>query len=82
MSEGQAIIDRLGTVFLDGLHIEPPAPDTDLFETGLLDSFQLVELLLLLEQHFGFQAKIEDIDLEDLRTLSRIARLVCRKSGS
>lgn len=82
MTPGEAIVERLGTVFLDGLHIEPPAPDTDLIETGLLDSFQLVELLLLLEQHFGFQAKIDDIDLEDLRTLSRIARLVCRKSGS
>jgi len=82
MSEGQAIIDRLGAVFLDGLHIEPPAPDTDLFETGLLDSFQLVELLLLLERHFGFQVKIDEIDLEDLRTPSRIARLVWRKSGS
>lgn len=82
MSEDQAIIDRLGTVFLDGLHMEAPAPDTDLFETGLLDSFQLVELLVLLEQHFGFQVKIDDIDLEDLRTPSRIARLVWRRSGS
>lgn len=82
MTEGDAIIERLGEVFVDGLHMEAPEPDTDLFETGLLDSFQLVELLLLLEQHFGFQVKIDDVDLDDLRTLSRIARLVWQRSAT
>jgi D-alanine--poly(phosphoribitol) ligase subunit 2 len=71
-----AIIRCLGTLFVDGLHIERPSADTDLFETGILDSLQLVELLLQLEQHFGFKLRLDDIDLDDLRTLARIARLV------
>jgi acyl carrier protein len=33
-------------------------------------------LLLQLEQNFDLRIKIDDINLEDLRTLARIARLV------
>ena len=78
MTDTNAMIQRLGSVFVESLHIEAPSEDTDLFETGILDSFQLVELLLQIEQRFGFQIKIDDIDLDDLRTLARIARLVAR----
>jgi D-alanine--poly(phosphoribitol) ligase subunit 2 len=77
-----AIIERLGAVFVESFHIEVPSPDTDLLETGILDSFQFVELLVQLEQRFGLRIKIDDIDLDDLRTLARIARLVAASGGS
>ena len=81
MSDTNSIIGRLGALFVESLHIEAPSADTDLFETGILDSLQLVELLLQLEQRFGFRIKIDDIDLEDLRTLARIARLVAARTA-
>jgi len=77
-----AIIERLGALFVESFHIEVSSPDTDLLETGILDSFQFVELLVQLEQCFGFRIKIEDIDLDDLRTLSRIARLVAANGAA
>ena len=70
------ILERLGAVFVESFHIEVPSADTDLLESGILDSFQMVELLSELEQRFGFRINIEHIELDDLRTLSRIARLV------
>ena len=70
---------RLGEVFAGTFHVDVPTPDTDLLESGILDSLQFVELLYQLERHFGLQLKIEDIDLDDLRTLARIARLVSRR---
>ena len=76
MTDANAIIEHLGALFVESFHIEVPSSDTDLLETGILDSFQFVELLFELEQRFGFRIKIENIDLDDLRTLSRIARLV------
>jgi D-alanine--poly(phosphoribitol) ligase subunit 2 len=81
VTDTNAIIGRLGALFVESLHIEAPAADIDLFETGILDSLQLVELLLQLEQRFGFQIKIDDIDLDDLRTLARIARLVAARTA-
>jgi len=76
------IIERLGAVFTERFHIEVPTADTDLLETGILDSFQFVELLFQLEQHFGLRVSIDDIDLEDLRTLARIAQLVAANGGA
>ena len=70
------ILERLGAVFVESFHIEVPSADLDLLESGILDSFQMVELLSELEQRFGFRINIEHIELDDLRTLSRIARLV------
>ena len=75
------IIERLGALFTARFHIGVPSADTDLLETGILDSFQFVELLFQLEQHFGLRVSIDDINLEDLRTLERIARLVAANGG-
>jgi D-alanine--poly(phosphoribitol) ligase subunit 2 len=73
---GEAIMRGLGELFVESLHVEAPSPDTDLFESGTLDSLQLVELLLQLERRFGVRVAIESIDLDQLRTLERIAKLV------
>ena len=81
MTDTNAIIRRLGALFVESLHIEVPSADTDLFESGTLDSLQLVELLVQLERRFGFKIKIDDIDLEDLRTLAGIARLVAARTA-
>lgn len=82
MSDANAIIQRLRALFAETFHVEVPSSDTDLLETGVLDSLQFVELLFKLEQHFGFRMKIDDIDLDDLRTLARIARLLATNGAA
>lgn len=82
MTDANAIIERLGAVFVESFHIEVPSPDTDLLEAGILDSLQFVELLVQLEQRFGLRIKIDDLDLDDLRTLARIARVVAANGGA
>ena len=82
MTDANAIIERLGALFVERFHVEVPSSDTDLLETGILDSFQFVELLAELEQRFGFRVRIEDMDLDDLRTLKRIARKVAANGGA
>ena len=81
MNQTDRLVQRLGALFAETFHIETPGADTDLLETGILDSLQLVELLSELEQHFGLRIRIEDIDLDDLRSLSRLARLVAANGG-
>jgi acyl carrier protein len=80
LSDASLISERLGALFAESFQIEVPSADTDLLESGILDSLQFVELLSQLEQHFGFRIKLEEIDLDDLRTLARIARLVAARS--
>jgi acyl carrier protein len=80
LSDASLITERLGALFAESFQIEVPSADTDLLESGILDSLQFVELLAQLERQFGFRIKLEDIELDDLRTLARIARLVAARS--
>src|SRR5256885_1683091 len=78
MRDRTAALERLRALFLRHLHLEVPSADTDLLETGLLDSLQLVDLLMLIEEEFGRRISLEAIELDDLRSLTRLAGLVSR----
>ena len=82
MNDENAIVERLNALFVECFHVEVPSPDTNLLESGVLDSLQFVELLLQLERRFGLQVRVEDINLDDLRTLERIARLLAATGGA
>lgn len=63
-------------LFAEKLSRPVNSPDEDLFEAGILDSMVLVELLLQLEQTFGLSISIADLDLDNIRTVRRIAEMV------
>jgi acyl carrier protein len=72
----ESLVRDLCALFADKLSIDVPAPETDLIEGGLLDSLRLVELLLEIEAGLGHRIPIDEIELDDLRSVSRIARLI------
>lgn len=82
MTNQNPVISRLEKLFAETFHLDVPSPQTDLLEQGILDSFQFVELLMQLEQDFGFKVDIESIDLDNLRTLEKIADLVVQSGGT
>jgi D-alanine--poly(phosphoribitol) ligase subunit 2 len=70
--------DRIRELFEDSLNIEVHSVEADLIQEGVLDSLLLVELLVELEDTFGINVDIVDLDIEDFRTVCRIGRLVAR----
>ncbi|MHC4549088.1 MAG: acyl carrier protein [Planctomycetota bacterium] len=66
----------LQELFAQQLGVEVPSPETDLIDSGLLDSLSFVELLVQLEQRYGVQVSVDDLELENFRTLDRIAVFV------
>jgi acyl carrier protein len=78
MQATAAIVRDLSALFRDKLFIEVPAADTDLIDSGLLDSLQLVQLLLHVEQDLGHRIPLDEIDLDDLRSLERLASVIVR----
>ena len=68
--------DRLASLFQEALNLEVPSCETDLFETGVLDSLMFVELLLLLEREFGVTTGVDDLEVDNFKTLARIAAFV------
>jgi len=69
-------VREIQTLFAEKLFVDVESPDTDLFQQGILDSMALVELLLQLEQTYGFAVPLMDLDTEDIRTIRKIAALV------
>ena len=45
---------------------------TELFSSGLVDSFAMVDLLVFLEKHTGTKMGPEDISLDNLDSVQRI----------
>ena len=64
----------------DRLLVIVASADIDLFETGLVDSIGLVELVLELEDRFGISLPMDNLEIDDLRTVRRIADLILRVS--
>jgi len=53
--------------------------DTDLFETGLIDSYGFIELVKFLEQTYGVELSVDDLASTDMATLEGITRLVAER---
>lgn len=79
-SRSDAEIHTRIRALLDKLGVEPPAPDADLLEAGLLDSLGLIDLLAALELEFDFEIDLEEIDLEHFCTLDAMSAFVAARA--
>lgn len=77
-TEQQRVQAQLASLFSQVLHVEAPSEHVDLFETGILDSQNLIDLLLSIEQQFDMQILGDDLELDSFRCLERIAALILR----
>ncbi len=81
MTEHAQLQQRLTDLFADTLNLEVPSVETDLVESGVLDSLTLIDLLLSLEQEFGVKISLEDVAIDNFRSISSITQFVAG-SGS
>jgi D-alanine--poly(phosphoribitol) ligase subunit 2 len=81
MSSPEASADQIGELVRNTLGVHPPGPDVDLIETGLIDSLSLVTLIAELETAFDVRFPLESFDVEDFRTLERMAAVVNANRG-
>ena len=82
MADPETLANDIAEIFSQNLHIEVPSHDFDLFTAGILDSLQLVELLFQLEEQFGIQIPLGEIDLENFRSIDSIALMLLRRNGN
>ena len=82
MTDQATLHRRIAHWFLASLNLEIPSPETDLFETGVLDSLAFVELVLHLEQEFGVKITLEQVEIDNFRSVERIAAFLLNGSGA
>jgi acyl carrier protein len=78
MSDSTNICKQVLRIFSDKLHIEVASLETDLIDSGLLDSLALMNLLLHLEKAFGLVVSIEDLEVDHFRSARRISEFVMK----
>ena len=68
-------------VFLETLNVQVPSPEADLIESGLIDSLALVELLFAIEREFAVSLPLEDLEIENFRSVNRISEVIVGAQG-
>ncbi len=58
------------------INSDVPSNDTDLVETGMLDSLALVSFILELETTFGLSVSYDNLEIDNFRTIKSIAQFV------
>ena len=76
MSDDRKVRERVASLFSGALNLDVPSVDTDLFDSGVLDSLAFVELLVHLEREFGINTSVDDLDVDNFRSITQIAEFV------
>lgn len=58
------------------------ADDTDIFQSGHVNSLAALELVLFLEKQFAIKVANEDLTLDNFRSVNAMTALVERKQGA
>ena len=78
MREEDTIVARVTRVLTTRLVIDAPGADFDLFESGVLDSLGFADLLVGLEHEFHIHFALDEIDVDEFRTIRALGAVVAR----
>ncbi|HWR53687.1 MAG TPA: acyl carrier protein [Bryobacteraceae bacterium] len=80
--ENGTSIESLRDLCRERLSFEVDSRDTDLFETGLLDSMTLVQLIMALEDRYRIKLPMQELGIESFRSLGAIADLLALRRAA
>lgn len=68
--------EQIEQFLFDKINLEILSRNTDLIESGVLDSRTLAELLVHLERQFGIEISVDNLDIENFRTIASTMEFV------
>ena len=69
-------------IFRDRFETRLGTDEVDLLEAGIVDSVKIVELVLEIEQRFGVNLPFEELEIDDFRTVPRLAERISRSTSA
>ena len=79
MDEYAAAIQQ---ILSEKLLVDVDSPDADLLQAGLLDSIALIQLLVHMEESFVVKVSLDDLEIDDLRSVRSIAGMVANRRAA
>ena len=80
--EEKEIKENVRSFILSSVNIPNFTDDDNLFESGIVNSLFAVQLMTFIEKTFAIEVAMEDLDIENFKSLSAAAAFVERKNGS
>jgi D-alanine--poly(phosphoribitol) ligase subunit 2 len=78
MEKLEQLQQQIADIFVERFETKLVSHEIDLLETGIVDSVRIVELVLEIEQRFGVSLPFEELEIEDFRTVPRLAERIAR----
>lgn len=82
MKPESGVAGAIYEILADKLLVDVDSAEADLLQAGLLDSLALIQLLVHLEERFGVKISLDELEIEDLRSVNSIARLVVNQKNA
>ena len=83
MNAGQSsgVKETVRRFILSSINIPHLNDEDNLFESGLINSLFAVQLMTFIEKTFAIEVGMEDLDIENFKSVNAAAAFVVRKNG-
>ena len=76
------IKDAVRRFIVSSANIAALDDDVNLFESGIVNSLFAVQLMMFIEKTFAVQVGMEDLDIENFKSLNATTAFVLKKSAA
>jgi methoxymalonate biosynthesis acyl carrier protein len=80
-SQEDGIRDTVRRFILTSINATHLDDDVNLFEAGIVNSLFAVQLMTFIEKTFAIELEVDDLDIENLKSLNATTAFVLRKNG-
>jgi len=77
----RSVKETVRQFILSSINIPDLRDDDDLFELGIANSLFAIQLMTFIEKTFALEVEMEDMDIENFKSLSASTAFVMKKSG-
>lgn len=79
--EANGIKETVKRFILSSINIAHLDDDANLFESGIVNSLFAVQLMTFIEKTFAIEVGMDDLDIENFKSLNAATAFVVRKNG-
>ena len=77
----RSVKETVRQFILSSINIPDLRDDDDLFELGIANSLFAIQLMTFIEKTFALEVEMEDLDIENFKSLNAATAFVMKKKG-
>ena len=81
LGEANGIKETVKRFILSSINFTHLDEDDNLFESGIVNSLFAIQLITFIEKTFSIEVEMDDMDIEDFKSLNATTAFVLKKNG-